>query len=525
MEGNTGIRNWTCLMHRARQYELLLLHMTSRSSALLLASVMFLWVSCSLSPTTTHAQFLITPASAAKERPSWGDILMDSSASGLLALEVVHRDAVNSPFSSTMRHGAATKEEVHRELEKRDQSRVFAIQKQLELKATAAAATTAPPSLTDPVKPGISAGSGEYFGTLQVGTPPKTILATLDTGSDVFWLQCEPCEECYQQIGPIFDPTQSSSYTALKCSSPECASLDTYQCGKVSGLCLYEVAYGDGSVTVGDFSQETITLTSTSSGNPFQIPQFAFGCGHMNNGNFGGSAGILGLGRGKLSFPSQLQALGQQAAVSFMYCLTDRFSNPSANSHIVFGESASITPALGIQYTPLLQNPHLPAYYYVGLMGISVGLAVIQFPVSFYLVDAATGNGGVILDSGTSISQLTELAYISFRGAFQAATTHLQTAPGTALLDTCYTIVSGNLSTVAIPPVSFLFENKVSITLPPNNVLMPVDSHGTYCLAFGINWTGNFSIIGNLQQQNFLIEYDLTNSRVGFLGADCAITQ
>jgi hypothetical protein len=181
----------------------------------------------------------------------------------------------------------------------------------------------------------------------------------------------------------------------------------------------------------------------------------------MNNGNFGGSAGVLGLGRGKLSFPSQLQALGQQAAVSFMYCLTDRFSNPSANSHIVFGESASITPALGIQYTPLLQNPHLPAYYYVGLMGISVGLAVIQFPVSFYLVDAATGNGGVILDSGTSISQLTELAYISFRGAFQAATTHLQTAPGTALLDTCYTIVSGNPSTVAIPRVSFLFENKV----------------------------------------------------------------
>lgn len=296
---------------------------------------------------------------------------------------------------------------------------------------------------------------------MQVGTPPKTILATLDTGSDVFWLQCEPCEECYQQIGPIFDPTQSSSYTALKCSSPECASLDTYQCGKVSGLCLYEVAYGDGSVTVGDFSQETVTLTSTSSGNPFQIPRFAFGCGHMNNGNFGGSAGILGLGRGKLSFPSQLQALGQQAAVSFMYCLTDRFSNPSANSHIAFGESASITPALGIQYTPLLQNPHLPAYYYVGLMGISVGLAVIQFPVSFYLVDAATGNGGVILDSGISISQLTELAYISFRGAFQAATTHLQTAPGTALLDTCYTIVSGNLSTVAIPPVSFLFENKV----------------------------------------------------------------
>lgn len=154
-------------MHRARQYELLLLHITSRSSVLLLASVMFLWVSCSLSPTTTHAaQLLITPESA--KEPSWGDILMDASASGLLALEVVHRDAVNSPFNGMMRHSAATKGEVHRELEKRDQSRVFAIKKQLELKASSAAATTAPPSLTDPVKPGISAGSGEYFVTLQV---------------------------------------------------------------------------------------------------------------------------------------------------------------------------------------------------------------------------------------------------------------------------------------------------------------------------------------------------------------------
>ncbi len=165
-------------MYRARQYELLLLHMTSRSSALLLASVMFFCVSCSLSPTTTHAQFLIIPESAAK-KPSWGDILMDSSASGLLALELVHRDAVNSPFSSMMRHGAVTKEEAHRELEKRDQSRVFAIKKQLELKATAAAATTAPPSLTDPVKPGISAGSGEYFGTLQVHLHARLVFSRI----------------------------------------------------------------------------------------------------------------------------------------------------------------------------------------------------------------------------------------------------------------------------------------------------------------------------------------------------------
>jgi hypothetical protein len=284
---------------------------------------------------------------------------------------------------------------------------------------------------------------------LQIGSPPKDVIATIDTGSDVFWLQCMPCQQCYQQIGPVFDPAASSSFVTLKCASPVCTQLQVFKCGKQSKNCLYAVAYGDGSVTVGDFSQDTLTLTSIS-GRPYKIPQFSFGCGHVNQGLFVGSGGILGLGRGKLSFPTQL---GGKVSNRFSYCLTDRFVNPDANSHIFFGGTVSN----GLQYTPLTQNPHLPAFYYVGLTGISVGKSVITFPETLYQLDS-TGNGGVILDSGTSITRFVEPSYSIFRDSFRAATSYLKSVAGDSLFDTCYTIKGGATN---IPAVNLLFQNKV----------------------------------------------------------------
>jgi hypothetical protein len=284
---------------------------------------------------------------------------------------------------------------------------------------------------------------------LQVGTPPKDVIATIDTGSDIFWLQCEPCQQCYEQIGPVFNPTGSSSFTTLKCASPVCTQLQFFKCGKQSKNCLYAVAYGDGSLTVGDFSQDTLTLTSIS-GRPYNIPKFSFGCGHVNQGLFVGSGGILGLGRGKLSFPTQL---GSTVGNRFSYCLTDRFVNPDANSHIFFGGMTSY----GLEYTPLTQNPRLPAFYYVGLTGITVGKTVISFPASLYTLDS-TGNGGVILDSGTSITRLVEPSYSTFRDSFRAATSYLKRVEGDSLFDTCYSIKGG---TTNIPAVNLLFQSKV----------------------------------------------------------------
>ncbi|AES68109.1 eukaryotic aspartyl protease family protein, putative [Medicago truncatula] len=37
------------------------------------------------------------------------------------------------------------------------------------------------------------------------------VYGSIDTGSDLVWLQCKPCNICYKQTSPIFNPSKSSS--------------------------------------------------------------------------------------------------------------------------------------------------------------------------------------------------------------------------------------------------------------------------------------------------------------------------
>ena len=64
----------------------------------------------------------------------------------------------------------------------------------------------------------IISNSGKYLMKYSVGTPPVAILGIADTGSDLIWLQCKPCTECYNQAAPFFDPTMSTTYKSVSCT-------------------------------------------------------------------------------------------------------------------------------------------------------------------------------------------------------------------------------------------------------------------------------------------------------------------
>ncbi|XP_022759589.1 aspartyl protease family protein 2-like [Durio zibethinus] len=350
---------------------------------------------------------------------------------------------------------------------------------------------------------GLAQGSGEYFTRLGVGTPPRYLYMVLDTGSDVVWVQCSPCKKCYSQTDPIFDPTKSRSFSGIPCGSPLCRSLDSSGCNQ-RRMCLYQVSYGDGSVTFGDFSTETLTFRKT------RVGSVALGCGHDNEGLFVGAAGLLGLGRGRLSFPSQT---GRRFNMKFSYCLVDR-SASSKPSSMVFGDAAIPRTAL---FTPLLTNPKLDTFYYVELLGISVGgTRVPRITPSLFKMDQE-GNGGVIIDSGTSVTRLTRPAYIAMRDAFRLGASNLERAPDFSLFDTCFDL-SGKTS-VKVPTVVLHFRG-ADVSLPATNYLIPVDSGGTFCFAFAGTMSG-LSIIGNIQQQSFRVAYDLAGSRIGFAPSGC----
>jgi hypothetical protein len=90
-----------------------------------------------------------------------------------------------------------------------------------------------------PVVSGLTMGSGEYFVQLSIGTPAKSTYLVVDTGSDILWLQCSPCDNCYQQSGPVFNPLASSTYATVRCGSKLCLDLDISGCQQSD--CLYQV--------------------------------------------------------------------------------------------------------------------------------------------------------------------------------------------------------------------------------------------------------------------------------------------
>lgn len=344
---------------------------------------------------------------------------------------------------------------------------------------------------------GMEQGSGEYFIRIGVGSPPRSQYVVIDSGSDIVWVQCQPCNQCYHQSDPVFDPADSASYTGVSCNSAVCDRVENRGCH--AGRCRYEVAYGDGSYTKGTLALETLTFGQTA------IRNVAIGCGHINKGMFVGAAGLLGLGSGSMSFVGQL---GGQAGGAFSYCLVSRGTGSSGS--LEFGRGAM---PVGAAWVPLIRNPQAPSFYYVGLAGLGVG--GMQIPISedvFRLTDM--GKGGVVMDTGTAVTRFPTLAYEAFRDAFISQTSNLPRASGVSIFDTCYNLLG--FVSVRVPTVSFYFSDGPILTLPARNFLIPVDDAGTFCFAFAPSPSSGPSIIGNIQQEGIQISFDGANGFVGF---------
>ncbi|KAH1074004.1 hypothetical protein J1N35_026332 [Gossypium stocksii] len=416
-----------------------------------------------------------------------------SETQGKWKLKLAHRDKLSSNTSATFRDHSRR---FHARMQ-RDVKRVASLLRRLSGGGghDGGAAYEVNDFGSDVVS-GMDQGSGEYFVRIGVGSPPKSQYMVIDSGSDIVWVQCQPCSQCYKQSDPVFDPADSASYAGISCSSAVCDRIENSGCN--AGRCRYEVLYGDGSYTKGTLALETLTFGRTV------VKNVAIGCGHINRGMFIGAAGLLGLGGGSLSLVGQL---GGQTGGAFSYCLVSRGSDASGS--LEFGRGAM---PVGAAWVPLLRNPQAPSFYYVGLSGLGVG--GIRLPVSediFQLTEL--GYGGVVMDTGTAVSRFPTLAYNALRDAFIAQTANLPRISTVSIFDTCYNL--SDFVTIRVPTVSFYFSGGPILTLPASNFLIPVDDVGTFCLAFASSTSG-LSIIGNIQQEGIQISFDGANGFVGF---------
>ncbi|PIN07581.1 Aspartyl protease [Handroanthus impetiginosus] len=407
----------------------------------------------------------------------------------------------------------------------------------------------------------LSPGS-DYTISFSLGS--QTISLYMDTGSDVVWLPCHPfecilCEGKYSPSSiPNPGPLNLTSAAATSCKSPACSavhsslpssdlcaiakcpleSIEISDCKSFSCPNFY-YAYGDGSL-VAKLYEDTFSIPMSTPS--LKLPKFTFGCAHSALGE---PIGVAGFGRGILSLPAQLARSLPEIGNYFSYCLishsfdTKRISRPSP---LILGRydkkrtnEFTDSEAVYYSFTPLLENPKHAYFYCVGLEAVSIGRRRIEAPESLRRVDRR-GNGGMVVDSGTTFTMLPGRFYDSVVGEFDIRVGSIykraKEIESTTGLSPCYygnekdklfknvpqlLLHFGGNSTVALPRINYFYEFLDGGKRRKVGCLMLMNG-GDEAESGG----GPAGLLGNYQQQGFEVVYDLEMKRVGFARRKCA---
>ncbi|WCJ40569.1 Eukaryotic aspartyl protease family protein [Euphorbia peplus] len=365
-------------------------------------------------------------------------------------------------------------------------------------------------------------GGGEYFLRIFIGTPQVEVLAIADTGSDLIWIQCQPCDLCYKQKSPIFDPRRSSSYTDVLCGTTFCNKLNSEARSCAAGgfdkTCGYSYSYGDHSFTNGHLAVERFAIGSNTS-NSSSPQQIAFGCGTRNGGSFDGSgSGIIGLGGGSMSLVSQL---GTQIGRKFSYCLVSTLgesnsSSSSSTSKITFGADEIPISVSDTKVSTPLVSKQPETFYYLTLEAISVGTNKLPYRSLNSRINGNDEKGNIIIDSGTTLTFLDSEFFNQLESVVEESVKAERVSDPNGIFSICFRVRSQDHN-IEFPAITAHFTD-ADVVLQPMNTFAQVENE---MVCFTMIPSNDISIFGNLAQIDFLIGYDLEKSTVSFIPTDC----
>ncbi|KAJ6410582.1 hypothetical protein OIU84_007347 [Salix udensis] len=308
-----------------------------------------------------------------------------------------------------------------------------------------------------------------YLISLNIGTPPQVIQVRMDTGSDLTWVPCgnpsfrlHGMDSC---ASPFCIDIHSSDNPLDPCTVAGC-SLSTLVKATCSRPCpSFAYTYGTaGGAVTGLLARDTLRVHGSSpAGVTTEFPKFCFGC---VGSSYREPVGIAGFGRGDIALTSKEE----------------------------------------MHFTPLLNSPMYPNYYYIGLEAITVGnVRATEVPASLSEFDSL-GNGGMKMDSGIAYTHLPKPFYSQLLSILQSTINYprdngMEMKTG---FDLCYKVPCPNNNTLSddhlLPSITFHFLN---------NSMDDGDD-------------GPAGVFGSFQQQNVEVVYDLEKERIGFQPMDCA---
>ncbi|GJY27659.1 probable aspartyl protease [Tanacetum coccineum] len=416
----------------------------------------------------------------------------------------------------------------------------------------------------------LSPGS-DYTMSFSLGASQLPVTLYMDTGSDLVWVPCKPftCILCEGKSDPKTTPLPHNISLASRvtCQSRACSSvhnrvpsshlcamsrcpLDSIEMSECQNYTCpsFYYAYGDGSF-VGKLYEDVLTLPMSAPPS-LTVENFTFGCAHEALAE---PIGVAGFGRGALSLPAQLSAYSPNLGSQFSYCLISHsfdFNRVSQPSPLILGRR--VDPPLKVNkvkqmnsqpqpfaYTPMLENTKHPYYYYVGLEAVTVGKKRIKAPLNMTTIDGK-GNGGMVVDSGTTYSMLPEELYNSVVGEFgKSGYKRAREVEDKTGLSPCYYTdqpVRGTdikkVKKVSVPQLVLHFGGNSSVVMPKKNyfyeftdgkkVKRKVGCMTLMNAGYFPDSGGPAGLLGNYQQQGLEVVYDLLNKRVGFARRKCS---
>ncbi|KAL5703186.1 hypothetical protein ACHQM5_028310 [Ranunculus cassubicifolius] len=370
---------------------------------------------------------------------------------------------------------------------------------------------------------GSAVGAGLYFTKIGIGTPSKDYYVQVDTGSDIFWVNCIQCKRCPRKSGlgielTLYDPNASTTSKLVSCSDDFCTATQTEQ-EPIPGcqpelLCEYSVQYGDGSTSLGYFVKDFLKFDRvagnfvTSSANTSVV----FGCGAKQSGDLGSTNealdGLLGFGQSNTSIISQLASSGKVKKM-FAHCLD------GVNGGGIFAIGQVVQPK--VNTTPLIPNM---LHYNVNLTKIEVGNITLRLPTNVF----GTGEKkGTIIDSGTTLAYFPDVVYqpLVKKILSNLSDSKVYNVEGQF---TCFSYSESVDS--GFPNVTLHFENSLRLLVHPHEYLFHYRDN-IWCLGFQNSAlqskdTKDTTLLGDLVLSNKLVLYDLENQVVGWTEYNCS---
>uniref|UniRef100_A0ACD5XGT6 Uncharacterized protein n=1 Tax=Avena sativa TaxID=4498 RepID=A0ACD5XGT6_AVESA len=352
-----------------------------------------------------------------------------------------------------------------------------------------------------------------YYTSVRLGNPSKTYTFTIDTGSSVPWVACNGCTGCSENL---YNPDSSSTSSRISCSDHRCKVAEQSGsgfCRTQSGLCGYDLKYGDQTRVSGYYVSDTMYF-NTIMGNQSSANSSAsviFGC--INSlSNFMETDGLLGFGQDPLSIISQLNSQGVSPK-AFSHCLK---GSEDGGGTLVLGKIV----APGLVYTPLVPSQSL---YTLNLESIAVSGQKVPIDSSVF---ATSDSQGTVVDSGTTLAYLVDRAHGPLVSAIIAAcppSVRYMDAEWNGKGDKCFLSSNSTSIDLLYPTVTLYFKGGAAMTVKPSQYL---GNDTWWC----IGWQSSdelqdmqgITLLRDIILHDKLIVYDLGKKRLGWTDYNCS---